>query len=93
MAGSGGGANSSTWRKGNELTGGACKSVVEERRGGLAKCTTLRRKSNFTITPWCFGPPRPAKEAVACRGRAGWRRQTRPDPLGDSNGNLIFEFQ
>jgi hypothetical protein len=90
-------AGSVVWgRKGNELMAGAHESAVGERRGGLAKCATPRRKRNPAITPRRFGPTGPVKEVVACRGRASRRRWTGPvgpDPRGDSNGNLIFEFQ
>jgi hypothetical protein len=71
----------------------AAQSVVGERRGGLAKCTTPRRKRNPAITPRHFGSTGPAKEAVAGGGRACWRGWTGLDPRGDSNGNLIFKFQ
>jgi hypothetical protein len=60
-------------RKGRELMAGARESAVGERRGRLAKCATPRRKRNPAITARCFGPTRPAKEAVAYGGRAGWR--------------------
>jgi hypothetical protein len=30
---------------------------------------------------------------VACGGRASWHGRAGVDPMGDSNGNLIFEFQ
>jgi hypothetical protein len=58
-------------RKGNELTGGARESAVGERRGGLGKCTTPRRKRNSAITSRCFGTTRPVKDAAAHGGRAG----------------------
>jgi hypothetical protein len=82
-------------RKGNELTGGARELVIGERRGGLAKCATPRRKCNPAITPRRFGPTRLAKEAAAHGGRVGRCGRTGPagpGPRGDSDGNLIFEF-
>jgi hypothetical protein len=76
--------------------GGARGSSVAEGRAGLAKCATPWRKRNPAITPRRFGPTGPTKEAVACKGREGQCGQTGPtglDPRGDSNGNLISEFQ
>jgi hypothetical protein len=80
-------------RKGNILTGGAHESEVRKRRGGLAKCGTPRRKRSPTITPRCYGPTGLAMEAAVCGWRVGRCKRTRParpNPRGDSNGNLIF---
>jgi hypothetical protein len=83
-------------RKGNEVMGGAHESAIGERRGGLVKCATPRRECIPAIMPRRCGPTRPVKEAMASWGRAGWHGWTGPaglDTRGDSNGNLIFEFQ
>jgi hypothetical protein len=98
MAWSGGEKRRRGWlsgasRKGNELTARACESAIGERRGMLEKCATPRRKHYPVIMTRRFGPTRLAKEAASCGGRAGRRGQSRPDPRGNSNGNLIFEFQ
>jgi hypothetical protein len=63
--------NGDAGRKGNEMTGGAHESAVGERRGGLVKCATTRRKRNPAVMPRHFGPTGPVKEAMGCGWRAG----------------------